>query len=141
MYISPASLALLTAAVICFEPWAAVAMPQGPSAGAAPAAATPQTLLHPDERHFGSLRQLTFGGENAEAYFSFDGRRLSLQATTAQDRCDQIYYMDLEGGTPGAAPVLHPVSQGHGRHTCSYFFPAGDRLLFSSTRHLGDACP
>jgi len=133
MSIPSASLALLSAAVTCF----------GAPCLAAPAAA-PQpadALLHRDERHLANLRQLTSGGENAEAYFSLDGRRLSLQATTAQDRCDQIYTLDVAPSSGQAGAGLQPVSQGHGRHTCSYFFPSGERLLFSSTRHLGDGCP
>lgn len=113
-----------------------------PAQPAIPGSAAPTAgpLLHPDERHFGTLRQLTAAGENAEAYWSFDGQRLSLQATTATDRCDQIYTIDLQQPAAGLAH-LSPVSAGHGRHTCSYYFPGGDRLLFSSTRHLGDACP
>ena len=113
-----------------------------PTAKSPPPGSQPGTgpLLHPDERHLGQLRQLTAAGENAEAYWSFDGQRLSLQATTANDKCDQIYTLDL--GTPGMGlGTLNPVSGGHGRHTCSYYFPGGDRLLFSSTRHLGEACP
>ncbi len=105
----------------------------------ASAAGPADGLLHAAESHLSKLRQLSFGGENAEAYFSFDGQSLSLQATTANDRCDQIYILNLQDAA--APPRLQPVSQGHGRHTCSYFFPKGDRLLWSSTRHLGDACP
>lgn len=145
MSISTASLALLTAAVTCFAaPRLALAAAAASPTGAQPSAqksAPTGSLLHPDERHLANLRQLTFGGENAEAYFSADGKRLSLQATTAQDRCDQIYYLDVDPAAQSAPPVLHPVSLGHGRHTCSYFYPSGDRLLFSSTRHLGDSCP
>ena len=100
----------------------------------------PGPVLHPDEKHLANLRQLTAGGENAEAYWSFDGKRLSLQATTASDRCDQIYTLDLGDSGTGLG-LLKPISGGHGRHTCSYFSPSGDRVLFSSTRHLGDACP
>ncbi len=104
----------------------------GPVAGPA--------VIGPMEKHLRNLRQLTFGGENAEAYFSQDGKKLSLQATTAADRCDQIYQLDVP--QPGAAaPKLLPVSQGKGRHTCSYFFPDASRIIFSSTRHLGDGCP
>lgn len=103
----------------------------GPVAGPA--------VLGPGEIHLRNLRQITFGGENAEAYFSADGKRLSLQATTAKDRCDQIYQMAVP--TSGTQPRLVPVTTGKGRHTCSYFFPNSSRLIFSSTRHLGDDCP
>ena len=97
-------------------------------------------VLGPGEKHLRNLRQLTFGGENAEAYFSADGKRLSLQATTPTDRCDQIYQLTIptKGSEP---PRLVPVTFGKGRHTCSYFFPDASRLIFSSTRHLGDDCP
>jgi Tol biopolymer transport system component len=108
----------------------------------------PPAVLLPTERHLRNLRQLTFGGENAEAYFSFDGKRLSMQSTTATDRCDQIYTLDvgpwLAGtatGTAGALAPLAPLSAGHGRNTCSFFTPDGSRVLFSATRHVGDACP
>ncbi|MFO0573498.1 MAG: M28 family peptidase [Polyangia bacterium] len=114
------------------------AHPQGP------AQPVPPTVLLPTERHLRNLRQLTFGGENAEAYFSFDGKRLSMQSTTAADRCDQIYTLDVgplltAAGTPPRP--LAPLSAGHGRNTCSFFVPDGSRVLFSATRHVGDACP
>lgn len=102
----------------------------------------PPAVLLPTERHLRNLRQLTFGGENAEAYFSFDGKRLSMQSTTAADRCDQIYTLDVSPLAAGAAPrPLVPLSAGHGRNTCSFFVPDGSRVLFSATRHAGDACP
>lgn len=128
------------------------AAPGPGQAGAPPAAAghghggppPPPAVLHPSERHLRNLRQLTFGGENAEAYWSFDGGRLSMQSTTAADRCDQIYTLEVPSG-PGAsgAPArpLVPLSAGHGRNTCSFFFPDGARVIFSATRHAGDACP
>ncbi len=114
---------------------------QSPHAGGHGAGPTPgPAVLSQTEKHLRNLRQLTFGGENAEAYFSADGKKLSLQATTATDRCDQIYQIDVPA-PGGPAPKLVPVTQGQGRHTCSYFFPDASRLIFSSTRHLGDACP
>src|SRR6185436_21135652 len=84
----------------------------------APAATAAAATLDPREVHLSDLRQLTFGGENAEGYFSFDGRRLSLQATTAADRCDQIYTINLGDlgalgpALAGAAPPLRRVSDG-----------------------------
>jgi Tol biopolymer transport system component len=126
-------------AVVKDGPQLGAAQVQVPKAAPAPSA-TASPLLHPDERHLGQLRQLTAGGENAEAYWSFDGQSLSLQATTANDRCDQIYTLNLREPATGLG-TLSPVSGGHGRHTCSYYFPTGDRLLFSSTRHIGEACP
>ncbi len=87
------------------------------------------------ERHLADLRQLTFGGENAEAYWSADGKKLVFQSTPKGAGCDQIFVMDLGSGE------TKQVSTGGGKTTCSFFFPAGDRLLYSSTRASGEACP
>lgn len=93
------------------------------------------SLLLPEEKHLRNLRQLTFGGENAEAYFSSDGKQLILQSTRDGRGCDQIYTMNIDGSD------LKMVSTGEGRTTCSYFFPGGKRILYSST-HLADKqCP
>lgn len=90
----------------------------------------------PGEARFRSLRMLTFEGENAEAYFSADGDRLIFQSTRpGESSCDQIYMMDAAGGAP------QMVSTGRGRTTCSFFFPSGDRILYSSTHLSGELCP
>ncbi len=90
----------------------------------------------PGETHLRNVRQLTSGGENAEAYWAFDGSALIYQARKPGAGCDQIYVMDnLETGES------RMVSTGDGRTTCSYFYPSGDQILYSST-HLADpACP
>jgi TolB protein len=95
-----------------------------------------QTSLRlPQEKHFKNLKQLTFGGENAEAYFSSDGKQLIFQSTRDGHGCDQIYTMNIDGSNPKL------ISTGDGRTTCSYFFPGQKRVLYSST-HLGDKqCP
>src|SRR5262245_11030828 len=67
------------------------------------------------EKHLKNLRQLTSGGENAEAYFSFDGKKLIFQSTRDGWPCDQIYIMNIDGS--GA----QRVSTGKGRTTCGYF--------------------
>ncbi|MBA2340257.1 MAG: PD40 domain-containing protein [Pyrinomonadaceae bacterium] len=87
------------------------------------------------ERHLKNIRQLTFGGENAEAYFSADGGELIFQSKRNSLLCDQIFTMRADGSQ------TRMVSTGTGRTTCSYFFPNKRRILFSST-HLADkACP
>ena len=88
----------------------------------------------PEEVHLSNIRQLTLGGENAEAYFSIDDRDLIFQRTSEYE-CDQIYTMTADGEN------MRLVSTGEGRTTCAYLFPAGQRILYSST-HLSDAaCP
>ncbi len=88
------------------------------------------------ERHLVDVRQLTFGGENAEAYFSPDGMKLIYQSTPPGASCDQEYVMDLAGGE------IKRVSSGKGRTTCGYFrFPAGDRIVYASTEAAAADCP
>jgi len=102
---------------------------------------SPAPLLLPEEgRHLKNVRQLTFGGQNAEAYFSLDDKQLIFQHQGNGVPCDQIYTMpvDTPDGKP-ATPKL--VSTGKGRTTCAYFFPAGGRLLFSSTHAASPECP
>jgi TolB protein len=92
-------------------------------------------LRLPEEKHLSNIRQLSFGGENAEAYFSADGRKLIFQSTREGHDCDQIYEMNIDGSG------VRMLSTGKGRTTCSYFFPNGKRIIYSST-HLADAaCP
>jgi Tol biopolymer transport system component len=86
-------------------------------------------LVREGERHFRNVKQLTFGGENAEAYFSADGKKLIFQTTRDGYPADQIYTMKSDGSD------VKRVSTGKGRCTCSYFFPDGKRILFSSTHH------
>lgn len=98
------------------------------------------SLAYPEETHIKNLNQLTFGGDNAEAYFSFDGTALVFQATNPAwgVACDQIYTMSLEG-TNGKQPPL--LSTGKGRTTCSYFMPDDKSIVYAST-HLGsEDCP
>ena len=87
------------------------------------------------ERHFGAIRQLTFGGENAEAYFSHDGKRLIFQATRDGRTCDQQFVMNVDGIN------VQRVSTGSGKTTCGYFFDGDRKIFFGSTHAADTACP
>ena len=89
----------------------------------------------PEERHLKSLRQLTFGGENAEAYWSFDETKLIFQSRPNRSAADQIYIMNADGSGKRL------VSTGKGRTTCSYFMPGDRRILYASTHGAGDKPP
>jgi TolB protein len=95
-----------------------------------------QTLQpHAKENHIRNIRQLTTGGENAEAYFSADGKKIILQSKRDPYKCDQIFTMNADGSD------VKMVSTGKGRTTCSYFTPDGNRVVYAST-HLGSPdCP
>lgn len=100
------------------------------------------TLRHPDERHFKRIKQLTFGGDNAEAYWSFDGQRLVFQSTNPAwgESCDQIHVFnpftdDLKKGPPSL------ISVKGGRTTCSYFLPDNKHIVFASTHEHNATCP
>lgn len=87
------------------------------------------------EKHLTNIKMLTNGGENAEAYLSFDETKLIYQATVDDLKCDQIFIMNIDGSDK------HMVSTGMGRTTCSYFLPGDDKIIYSST-HLADKnCP
>lgn len=107
-----------------------------------PNSIVPSDTIHfPGETHFKNLQQLTFGGDNAEAYFSFDGKYLVFQKTNPAEgiSCDQIWM----GKIPGPGEKFNPklVSTGTGRTTCAYFYPDGKHILYGST-HLGNKeCP
>jgi len=98
------------------------------------------TLRLEGEKHLKNIRQLTFGGDNAEAYFSFDNSQLVFQASNPKwgVECDQIYTMSTNGYQGDRAKL---VSTGKGRTTCAYFMPGDTTLLYASTHLGGDACP
>jgi Tol biopolymer transport system component len=100
---------------------------QAPTAGATPAAG--------QERHLTNVRQLTSGGENAEAYFSHDGTQLIFQSTRQGVPCDQIFTMKLDGSD------LRRVSNGNGRTTCGYFYPGARQIVYASTHETSPVCP
>src|SRR5579863_9992489 len=99
-----------------------------------------ESLTVPGEKHLGNVRQLTFGGTNAEAYFSADDKYLIFMHSGEGVPCDQMYTMPVDT-LDGKPAVPNLVSTGKGRTTCGYFFPKGDRILFSSTHETSAACP
>ncbi len=111
------------------------------SGGATPAVPAPPpataSYARPDEPHLADVRRLTFGGENAEAYWAWNGDQLILQArggATGQ-ACDRIYRMPVAGGE------RIPVSSGKGVTTCSFFLPGDHEVIYASTHLAGEACP
>jgi TolB protein len=87
------------------------------------------------ETRLQNLKQLTFGGQNAEAYFSLDGRKIIFQSTRPPFECDQIFSTNVDGSD------VRLLSSGKGRTTCGFFFPDGKRFIYASTHLAGDACP
>jgi len=87
------------------------------------------------EGHLRNIRQLTFGGQNAEAYFSRSGQQIILQRQVSDSACDQQFVMNADGTN------LHRVSSGRGRTTCGYFFDNDRRIFYATTEHGGAACP
>ena len=103
---------------------------------------TNDTILYPDEKHFKNIQQLTFGGDNAEAYFSYDGKWLIFQKTYAKEGipCDQMYIGKIPTKA-GEKFVPKLVSTGKGRTTCGAFTKDGKHIIYAST-HLGSGdCP
>lgn len=130
--------------------WFCALMSISPFALAADQPKEPVVSAHSTERHLANIRQLTFGRQNAEAYFSFNGTKLILQSTNnwLKDSsasagkpaksglgCYQMYVMDVENG------AVRLVSTGKGATTCGYFFPGDSRVLYSSTHAAGPDCP
>lgn len=111
---------------------ATLALAQPPSApGAGPLAG----LHAPQETHLKNVRQLTFGGQNAEAYWSSDGKRVIFQYMKGDGDADQIYTMRPDGSDRKL------ISTGKGRCTCSYFLKSGKEVVFASTHGYSSAIP
>src|SRR5688572_33243695 len=98
-------------------------------------AQAPASLQVAGEKHLKNIKQLTFGGENAEAYFSSDGKRLIFQSKRDGNGCDRIYTMNVDG------TATKQVSSGKGRTTCGYYFKGGKRIIYASTHSGGRECP
>ncbi|MDA3943326.1 MAG: hypothetical protein PF694_07285 [Bacteroidetes bacterium] len=99
-------------------------------------------LHYPAEKNLSNVKQLTFGGDNAEAYFSFDDEMIVFQSNNPawSLECDQIFYTALETANMDEK-IPNLISTGQGRTTCSYFMPGDSTILYAST-HMGDgSCP
>jgi TolB protein len=103
---------------------------------------TLDSLKYPQEQHLNNLRQLTFGGDNAEAYWSFDNTKLVFQSNFQEwgAKCDQIFFTPIEGVNLKTEKPTQ-LSNGKGRTTCSYFLPGDKTIVYASTHLGGDDCP
>ncbi len=99
------------------------------------------TLIYPEEKHFKSIRQVTFGGDNAEAYWSFDDSKLVFQSNNAAwgMQCDQIFLMNFQETFRDNKPPM--ISTGMGRTTCAYFLPDNKQFVYASTHLVNKECP
>lgn len=129
------AVALLIAGLVGCTPAESPAPAPRPDPGFETGSVPQDSLVDERESHLANLRQLTFGGQNAEAYFSGNDEWLIFQATPRDGGCDQQYTMRTDGSD------LSLVSTGSGRTTCGYFVPGTDRLVYSSTHLTSDACP
>jgi Tol biopolymer transport system component/Iap family predicted aminopeptidase len=104
-------------------------------AATASAQGEPRNQATPEERHFKDLQEITFGGDNAEAYWSFGGDRLIFQTNHKPYKCDQIEMMPANGGPSKL------ISTGKGRTTCSYFLKGDQEIIYASTHEASPECP
>jgi WD40 repeat protein len=117
----------------------ACAQPSSTARASAESPAAPRPLTYPQEKHLRAVRQLTFGGNNAEGYFDFTGRYIVFQSdwdAINPQGCDQIFLLDLLD----SLPKYRLISTGKGRTTCSYFLRDG-RIIYASTHAISEACP
>ncbi len=100
------------------------------------------SVLFAGEKHFKNIHQLTNGGDNAEAYWSFDGKRITFQRTNPKEGvdCDQIF-MGLVPTKATDSFTYKLISGGKGRTSCSYFTKDGAHIIYASTKNGGDGCP
>lgn len=99
------------------------------------------TLIYPEEKYFKSIRQITFGGDNAEAYWSFDDSMMLFQSNNKEwgMECDQIFLMNVSQNFKDSIPPM--ISTGMGRTTCSYFLPDNKHFVYGSTHLVDKECP
>lgn len=107
----------------------------GVLSGCSRAPAPARIAAETGESRLGNITQITFGGQNAEAYFSRDGRRLTFQSTRDSLRCDQQFVMNIDGSN------VRRISTGQGRTTCGYFYDDDRRVLWASTHDASPECP
>lgn len=100
------------------------------------------SLLYVNEKHLKNIKQLTFGADNAEAYWSFNSKMLTFQSNNKAwgAQCDQIYYLDVNKSDLKKKQPPR-VSNGEGRTTCSYFMPGDKTIIYASTHLGGKECP
>lgn len=100
------------------------------------------SLVYPKEKHFNNLKQLTFGADNAEAYWSFDSKKIVFQSNNPAwgVQCDQIFVADVKKSKLKEQKPVQ-LSTGKGRTTCSYFLPGNKKIVYASTHLGGDTCP
>lgn len=99
------------------------------------------SLIYPEEKHFKSLKQITFGGDNAEAYWSFDDKQLVFQSNFKNwgVNCDQMFLMNADETFKDKQPPM--ISTGFGRTTCAYFLPDNKHFVYGSTHLVDKECP
>lgn len=99
------------------------------------------SLIYPEESNFKSMRQVTFGGDNAEAYWSFDDKQLVFQSNFEKwgVSCDQMFLMNVDETFDSIPPPM--LSTGKGRTTCAYFLPDNKHIVYASTHLGGEECP
>jgi Tol biopolymer transport system component len=107
----------------------------GGAGSGAPSETISDSLRFPGEKHLANVRQLTFGGENAEAYFDGTGQLLSFQSKRDNYDCDRIFIMGIDGSG------VRQISVPGGVTTCAFFAPDNSRLIYSSTYLVDDSCP
>ena len=100
------------------------------------------SLLYVNEKHLKNIKQLTFGADNAEAYWSFNSKMLSFQSNNKAwgNQCDQIHYLDVKKSDLRKKQPQR-ISTGEGRTTCAFFMPGDKTILYASTHLGGKECP
>ena len=99
------------------------------------------SLIYPDEKHFKNIQQLTFNGDNAEAYWSFDDRQIIFQRKNEKEgiMCDRMFIGNIP--QKNGSFQFKQLSSVLGRTTCGYFLPDGKHIIYASTYLGGDSCP